>query len=153
MSEKLEGERLKFWNSFMLKSKDESLLAGFSPTDRMKSKHYLSVSIDGEPGYMNGVYFTFAAFKDYHMVELTIQESKEDSEKLFQRLKAREVEIENEFGESLRWDGPQVGRKRCKVMSQKYMYGHENVDKIDMVHESLMSKMNKFTKAIRRHIF
>lgn len=151
MGELLEKERNIFWSSFLAKSKNESLIIGFSPTDSMKCKHYLSVPVGGN-SYMNGVYFTFAAFKDYHIVELTIQEEKDDSTRLFERLLAKKKEIEEGYGESLFWDGPRVGRKRCKIMSQKYLYGHKDLDKVDIVHASLMEKMNNFTKAIRRHI-
>ncbi len=145
----LKKIRLVFWQQFMSKSKGQQILYEFKPTESMMMKHYLSVTTCGlNPVFHRGVHFSYVCNPKNHFVELTIQESKEYSKRLFETFYKNMPKIEILYGEKLRWDGPKLGRDRTKIMSCEYQFGHNDIDKYSMVISNLFSKMNKLKKAL-----
>jgi len=86
------------------------------------------------------------------LVELTIQESKDERSRIFNKFYLKKLEIEKVFGKNINLDGPLEGRNRCTIKSLKYEGGYLNEDKYDPIFENLLSKMNALTRALRPYL-
>jgi len=144
VSTTLEKTRYSFWSEFLKQNKSNTILFKCNPTDKMMQKHYISIPIHGN----SKIHFTFALFDKYHYIELTIQDNKDESSRVFEHILRQKDLIEDQLGENLRWDGSKGLRKRCKIMSKKYEFGHENLDKYNVIYKNFIDKMSAFSKII-----
>lgn len=139
---------INFWNQFLKDNKSNPILFNFQPTSRQIQKDYIkSRKIFGE-----NTHYSFVVYVKHHLVELTIQETKEESARLFNLLYFKKLEIEALFGENIDWDGPRADRNRCKIKSFKYPGGYLTNDKYAYIFENFLFKMEALTRALKPHL-
>lgn len=140
-TEKLENVRCRFWTLFVKKASAHAAFSGFNATPKKLMKHWLSVS------HKNSVEFLVVCLKDTHWVEILIQNEHEESRRIFSILKDNADELRSGFGEPFYWDNHDNSRKRCKIMSEHYDYGHDNADMWDFIHVHLIDSLSRLQGA------
>lgn len=137
-----------FWEKFLKSKKSNPVLFVFKPTLKQCGNDYISSPIKPT----SKIYYTFVVHDKKHLIELTIQENKDESARVFYMLKEKKDEIELAFGDNLNWDGPKEERKRCTIKSPEYSAGYLDVQMHEFIFDNYLDKMSKFIKAMRPYL-
>lgn len=138
--------RLEFWKSLLEKSKQKTKLhSNISPT---------KYSWIGTGAGISGMGYNYAITYKYGQVELYIDFGKgydKDNKSAFDQLHSKKKEIEQAFGESLRWE--RLDNRRASRISKRYDYaGLGDKDKWDKLQDDMIDGMIRLEKAFKKYI-
>ena len=139
-----EIELEEFWEGLLAKSDAAfQLFQAISP----KRQGWI-----GKSAGTGGVSYNYLIRNDYGGIELYIDtNSREDNKELFDRLVAKKVEIEDEFGGELEWrrlDDKRASRIRAEVVNA----GLTEKDEWDRIQEEMVDAMQRFYQTFDRRI-
>jgi len=139
--------RYKFWQQLLeIAKKKHSLFNSISPTE---------YNWIGAGSGKRGIQYTYWITKDSLRIELYIdrgKESEEENRKIFNQLKNKKDEIENDFGSDLEWIASD--ENRACFIRKEYKIGGWKTDEIEWskMQDKLTSEMVKFEKATKKKI-
>lgn len=134
--------RLEFWSKLLPKIKGKATI--FQNSSPSKD-HWLSSGGTG----ISGLSYNFLVTKSYVGVELAISKSDTQANKqVFDELKKFEIEITNDFGETLSWERLD-NKKMCRVAYSLQGVNLNHKDEWDKMMEFLIENMMKLEKSMR----
>ena len=138
--------RYKFWTELLEKAKEKTKLhANISP-----GQH----SWIGTGAGKSGIAYNYSITKHENQVELYVDRGKDadlENKNIFDELIKNKDEIENVFGESLKWE--RLDNKRaCRISRQFDNGGYRDEDKWSDIHNNMIDAMCRFEKALKPHI-
>lgn len=138
--------RLEFWRSLLEKSRQKTNLhSNISPT---------KYSWIGTGAGMSGLGYNYAITYKYGQVELYIDFGKgydKDNKSVFDQLYSKRKEIEQAFGEALRWE--RLDNRRASRISKRYDYsGLGDKNKWDKLENDMIDAMIRLEKSFKKPI-
>ena len=134
--------RLEFWSKLLPKIKGKATI--FQNSSPSKD-HWLSSGGTG----ISGISYNFLVTKSYVGVELAISKSDTQANKqIFDKLKKFELEITNDFGDTLSWERLD-NKKMCRVGYSLPGVNLNHKDEWDKMMEFLIDNMIKLEKSLR----
>ena len=138
--------RHKFWTELLEKAKEVTKLhTNISP---------------GQHGWIgtgagkSGLAYNYTITKHESQVELYIdrgKDSESENKNIFDELVEHKDEIENVFGDSLKWE--RLDNKRACRISKKFENGgYRDEDKWPNIHKNMIDAMCRFEKALKPHL-
>lgn len=138
--------RYDFWKSLLQKSKQKTPLhANISPN---------IYSWIGTGSGISGLGFNYAVTYKYTKVELYIDRGKdceEENKKIFDQLYAHRKEIEQDFGDSLKWERLD-DRRACRISKQFDYAGLNNPDKWDKLQNDMIDAMVRLERSLKKYV-
>jgi len=138
--------RLEFWRSLLEKSRQKTNLhSNISPN---------KYSWIGTGAGMSGLGYNYAITYKYGQVELYIDFGKgydKDNKSVFDQLYSKRKEIEQAFGEALRWE--RLDNRRASRISKRYDYsGLGDKNKWDKLQNDMVDAMIRLEKSFKKPI-
>lgn len=139
-------KRLEFWKTLLEKSKKKtSLHANISPA--------IYAWIGAGSG-KRGISYNYSVTYKYGQVELYIdrgKDSEEENKKIFDQLYSQKNEIEEDFGDKLKWE--RLDDRRASRISKRFDYaGLNDKEKWDRLQDDMIDAMIKLEIALKKHI-
>jgi hypothetical protein len=138
--------RREFWKMLLEKSKKRtSLHANISPS---------IYSWIGAGSGKRGLSFNYSVTYKYGQVELYIdrgKDSEEENKKIFDELYSQKNEIEEDFGDKLKWERLD-DRRACRISKRFDYTGLNDKEKWDKLQNDMIEAMIKLEKALKKHI-
>ncbi len=138
--------RYKFWSELLEKAKNVTKLH----TNISPGQH----SYIGTGAGKSGIAYIYSVTKHENQVELYIdrgKDSESENKNIFDELINNKDEIENVFGESLKWE--RLDNKRaCRISRQFDNGGYQDNDKWPDMQKNMIDAMCRFEKALKPFI-
>jgi hypothetical protein len=138
--------RYEFWTGLLEKAKEKTKLhAQISP---------------GQYGWVGtgagkrGLGYNYGVTKHEGQVELYIdrgRDSEDENKKIFDQLLSRKDEVEEVFGEPLKWERLE-GKRACRLSKKIEIGGYRDEDKWPEVHEAMIDAMCRLEKSLKPYI-
>ncbi len=138
--------RYEFWNELLEKAKEKTKLhAQISP---------------GQYGWVGtgagkrGLGYNYGVTKHEGQVELYIdrgRDSEDENKKIFDELISHKDEVEEVFGEPLKWERLE-GKRACRISKKIEIGGYRDEDKWPEVHEAMIDAMCRLEKSLKPYI-
>ena len=138
--------RYEFWNELL---------------DRAKEKTKLHAQISpGQYGWVGtgagkrGLGYNYGVTKHEGQVELYIdrgRDSEDENKKIFDDLLSHKDEVEEVFGEPLKWERLE-GKRACRISKKMEIGGYRDDDKWSEVHEAMIDAMCRLEKSLKPYI-
>ena len=138
--------RLEFWKSLLERSKPKTNLhRNISPG---------TASWIGAGSGVRGLGFNYAVTYKFGQAELYIDRGKdcnEENKRIFDELNSHRSEIENDFGDKLRWE--RLDDRRASRISKRIDYaGLGNTDKWPKLQNDMIDAMTRLEGALKKHL-
>lgn len=134
--------RKKFWESLLEKAKKKTKLhSSISPT---------IYNWIGSGAGISGLSYNYSITRHTAKVELYIdrgKDSKEENNKIFEKLKANKDEIEKTFEGNLNWEKLEE-KRACRISKKFKKGGYKDEDNWNEIHEELIDAMINLEKAL-----
>jgi hypothetical protein len=138
--------RYEFWNELLEKAKEKTKLhAQISP---------------GQYGWVGtgagkrGLGYNYGVTKHEGQVELYIdrgRDSEDENKKIFDELISHKDEVEEVFGEPLKWERLE-GKRACRISKKIEIGGYRDDAKWPEVHEAMIDAMCRLEKSLKPYI-
>lgn len=137
-------KRLEFWSQLLEKAKEKtSLHSNVSP-----SKDNWVTAGAGK----SGMGWSYVITMNKGSVELFVDrgpEKKEETDKIFEKIRSEKESIEKDFGEPLIWDKVD-GRRVCRIKSISDVGGLKDSELWEKVQSDMIDRMVRLEKALKR---
>lgn len=138
--------RYDFWKSLLEKAKQKTSLHGnISPG---------TANWIGAGSGVRGLGFNYAVTYKFGQAELYIdrgKDSDDENKRIFDELHSHKVEIEKEFGDSLRWE--RLEDRRASRISRRFEYaGLNDKEKWGKLQDEMIDAMIRLERSLKSHI-